>query len=172
MTFYQKLQITSALAALVALLVLGRAPPRGGRDSTTIWLAILTGALILVGIVSDTMIRHLIQIAPLVVAILLSLSRSGAASAAAAPLFAFWLLLMGAVWLFLLGVARIVTGTVPPIEIALTVVIGAASAVGLALTHRQGTALTFAGRLGTVIVFALLQYAAMWLSTRPFAATR
>ena len=57
-------------------------------------------------------------------------------------------------------------------EIALTIVIGAAAAAGLARVYGQGSAVSFAPRLCTVVVFAVLQYAAMWLSTRPFAAPR
>ncbi len=38
------------------------------------------------------------------------------------PCFVFWLLLMTAIWFFLLGWARIVSGTFSPTEIAMTVI--------------------------------------------------
>ena len=49
---------------------------------------------------------------------------------AAATLLAFWFLVMGAIWLFLLGVARIFTGTFTTAEIALTVLIGIGASFG------------------------------------------
>jgi hypothetical protein len=92
--------------------------------------------------------------------------------AAAAPLFAFWLLTMSAIWLFLLGLARIFTGRFTPTEVALTIVIGAASALGLASTYRGSSRLSVATRLVTTIAFGLLQYAAMWASVQPYVARR
>jgi len=174
-TFLEKLLTVAALAVVVALIALSRSPApndRASRGSITLWLTIVAAALIVVGIVSNTLIRHIIQIAPLALALLLSMRRSAAGIAAAAPLFAFWFLVMVSIWLFLLGLARIFTGRFPPIEIALTIVIGVASILGLAATYRQGTAMPFSRRAGTVVVFAVLQYAAMWLSAQPFATTR
>jgi hypothetical protein len=91
---------------------------------------------------------------------------------AAAPLFAFWLLVMGAIWLFLLGVARIVTGTFTTVEVGLTIIIGVASVLGLAAAYRRGSTIPLVPRLGTIAVFAALQFAAMWLSVQPFVARR
>jgi hypothetical protein len=118
------------------------------------------------------MIRHLVQIAPLVLALALSVRRPTPGVAAAAPLFAFWFLIMGGIWLFLLGLARVFTGTFSPTEITLTLIIGAASLAGLAAAHRRGTSMTVAGRVVTVLVFAGLQFAALWLSVQPFVARR
>jgi hypothetical protein len=47
------------------------------------------------------------------------------------PCFVFWLLLMAAIWLYLVGWARIISGTFTPTEIAMTVVVGIASRVGI-----------------------------------------
>jgi hypothetical protein len=126
----------------------------------------------MVGIVSHTLLRHVIQIAPLLLALALSLRRSAWSVSAAALLFAFWFLIMGAIWLFLLGVARIVSGTFTPAEITLTVIIGAASLLGLGAAYRRGTTVPIVARLGTVTAFGVLQFAAMWLSAQPFVARR
>jgi hypothetical protein len=142
----------------------------GGRVAT--WLAVVAVALFVVGIVSDTLLRHVIQIAPLLAALGLLLRGSSWGVSAAAPLLAFWLLIMGAIWLFLFGVARIVTGTFTPAEITLTMIIGVAAMLGLGTAYRRGTTLSIGARLGTITAFALLQFAAMWLSMQPFAATR
>jgi len=127
---------------------------------------------LLVGVVSRTPIRHLVQIAPLVLALVFSYRRSVWGVVAAVPLFAFWLLIMSGIWLFLLGIARVFPGTFSPIEITLTLVIGTASIAGLAAAYRQNVSTPVAARLVTVIVFAILQFGAMWLSVQPFVARR
>ena len=181
MTFQQKLMIITAIAVVIAGLVLRRrsvARPSsvslrsgpGGRVST--WLMVVAAALLMVGIVSHTVLRHVIQIAPLLAALGLLLRRSPWGVSAAAPLFAFWFLIMCAIWLFLFGVARIVTGTFTPAEITLTVIIGAASLLGLGTAYRRGTTIPIVAQLGTVTAFAVLQLAAMWLSAQPFVARR
>ena len=181
MTFQQRLMLITALAAVLAVAVLTRkevstpltAHVRSGSGGlVATWLAVVAGALIVVGIVSHTLLRHVIQIAPLVVALGLLARRSAWGVSAAAPLFAFWFLIMGAIWLFLLGVARIVSGTFTPAEVTLTVVIGMASLLGLGTAYRRGTTLPIRARLGTIAAFAILQFAAMWLSVQPFVARR
>ncbi len=178
MTFQQRLMIMTALAGILAAVVLRRKPVAMQTELSVTHddglvaaaLAIVASALLVVGVVSHTLLRHIIQIAPVVVALGLIAGRSAWGVSAAAPLFAFWLVIMGAIWLFLLGVARIVGGTFTPVEVTLTVVIGAASVLGLVSVRRGGTALALLPRLGTVALFAVLQFAALWLSTQPFAA--
>lgn len=181
MTFQQKIAIVTALAAVIGLAVLG--PKRrsafgagsgfvAGSGAVAMWLAVVAGALIVVGFVSHTIVRHLIQIAPFVVALGLVMRGSSAGASAAAPLFAFWLLVMGAIWLFLFGVARIFSGTFTPVEVGLTIVIGVGSMLGLATTWRRGTAASWGVRVVTVITFAVMQLGAMWLSVQPYFATR
>jgi len=50
----------------------------------------------------------------------------------ALPCLIFWLSIMIAIWLFLFGWARIVSGHFLPTEIAMTILIGVASVVGIA----------------------------------------
>jgi hypothetical protein len=181
MTFQQKLLVVAGVAALIALAVVARLPlaassPDRARprfvSSVGMYLAVIAIALGLVGVVSQTVIRHMVQIIPLILALALSVRRSALGSVAAVPLFAFWFLIMGGIWLFLLGIARVFSGTFSPVEITLTLIIGAASVVGVVVAYRQGTSTPLAMRLGTIIVFAVLQFAAMWLSVQPFVATR
>jgi hypothetical protein len=176
LTFSQKLSIVTAMAIGLGFIAVAResgaAANRSVRPSSSTWLAIVAGALIVVGFVSHTLTRHLVQIAPMVLALGLLVRRSAFGAAAAAPLFAFWLLIMAAIWLFLLGLARILTGTFSFVEVVLTVIIGAASVMGLASAYREQTRLSFALRLVTVCVFAVLQYAAMWASAQPFVTRR
>ena len=52
-----------------------------------------------------------------------------------------WLMIMLFIWLFLLGWARIVSGTFNLIEIAMTFMIGAASVAGIVVGLRWRTAI-------------------------------
>jgi hypothetical protein len=182
MSFQLKLAIVAAITVVIALAVLRRKPnttlsrghasSRSSLNPVAMWLAVVAGGLIVVGFVSGTILRHVIQIAPFVVAGGLLLRGSSLGVSAAAPLFAFWLLIMAAIWLFLLGIARIFGGTFTPAEVTLTIIIGVGSMLGLASAWRQGITTSWAAGAGVVIVFALMQFAAMLISMMPFAANR
>src|SRR5258708_31388954 len=92
----------------------------------------VVAALLIVGAVSSGVIRHIVQTLPMWIAIVLGARQSHWAKWAAFPCFVFWLILMTAIWFFLLGWARIVSGTFSPTEIAMTVIVGVASLVGTA----------------------------------------
>jgi hypothetical protein len=181
MSFQQKLLIITGLAISIALIVVVRRSVGGtsGDGARTHFtapiatsLALVAGALIVVGIVSHTLIRHVIQIVPLIMAIILLIRWPAIGVPAAVPLLGFWLLIMGGIWLFLLGLARVFTGTFSPAEIALTIVIGFGCLFGITMAYQQVIAAPLGWRLGTVIVFAALQFAAMWLSVQPSVAMR
>jgi hypothetical protein len=121
-------------------------------------------ALLIVGVVSGTVPRHIVQIAPMAAALALVAGGSSYGAAAAAPLFTFWLGLMVNIWLFLLGFVRMISGTFTPIEIALTVAIGVLSAVGLLAVGRRPTSLSRGARVVAASGFAILQVAALILS--------
>jgi hypothetical protein len=176
--FQQTLTIVSAMAALAAAAVPVTRPWSAPEASSGVdrvvsaCLATVAGALIAVGLVSSTVLRHVIQIAPIVIALGIQLRRFEWGASAAAPLFAFWFLLMGAIWLFLLGVARLVSGRFTAAEVILTVVIGAASLIGFAAVSRRGAAIGLKPRLAIVAFFAAMLFAAVWVSLQPFAARR
>jgi len=167
MNFFWRLAVVALLAAGIGIAVLSLRRATPSRVTTSpvarsvaLSLGVVLESLALVGVVSQTILRHVIQVAPLLVALLL-VARTRVGVAAAAPLLAFWLLLMIAIWLFLLGVARIVSGTFTLAEIVLTVVIAAASVAGLAAAARRGSALPPPTRIAVVAAFAAFQYAAM-----------
>ena len=172
MTSEQKFLIVVLLSTAVALALGARLPSVKSDQGVAVGkergvLAALGGmavALLVVGIVSDTLLRHVIQITPLVLALAIGSGRSSLAVAAAVPLFTFWSFVMGGIWLFLLGIAPVFTGRFSRAEIVLTVIIGITSASGLVAAFRQGTALSLAPRLGVVLLFAILQPVAMILS--------
>jgi hypothetical protein len=171
--------ILTAVAAGVAHAVHRNGAPASQRPGeplppdrvVAIWLAVVAAALLLVGVVSDTVLRHVVQIAPLGIALALP-GRPGWRVNAAAPLLAFWLLVMGAIWLFFLGLARIVSGTFTATEIVLTIVIGTASLLGLIAVRRCEPVRGTGTRIVFVVTFALMQFAALALSTHPSIAGR
>jgi hypothetical protein len=177
MTFQSKLIVVEALTAVIAQILLasrssGRAAAVGTFvprwSSVARWLATIACALVVVGIVSHTLPTHLLQITPLAVASVVCWRRLPWSVSAAAPLFVFWLLVMLGIWLFLLGIAPVFTGTFSTVEIILTVVIGIASVLGMVTVNRQSTRIPVAQSFLTVIVATALQGAALMLSYQPF----
>jgi hypothetical protein len=130
-------------------------------------------ALLVVGVISHGVVRHLVQTSPLWLAVVLGASRSTLTRWAALPCLLFWLVLMVTVWLYLLGWVWFISGTFSPAEIALTVVVAAAAAVGLV----QAVAMRSTGgrpsrALATIAVVGLLQVLAFRLSLTPQIAHR
>ena len=135
-------------------------------------LGALILGLLLVGLVSGTLLRHLIQVLPAVIALGLLWHRVPWATYSALPLFLFWLLIMLLIWLFLLGVASIITGTFSAAERTLTLAIGLASIVGLAAVLRTPVRAGWAKRSLVFLAFAIFQVAAMWASLQPVVSHR
>jgi hypothetical protein len=134
-------------------------------------LAVLI-ALYVVGAVSNGSLRHEVQTLPLWFPIVLGFRQREIAKWAALPCLVFWLAIMVFIWLFLLGWARIVTGHFSPIEIAMTLVVGAACLAGIATSLRWRTAVTSFAALGAAVLFAILQLLAFHTSFIPYIATR
>ena len=90
----------------------------------SICLLLLLVSLLSVGLVSGTLVRHVVQTAPVVLAMtaVAAAYRWGAYSALA--IFVFWFVIMFLIWLFLLGIAKVFSGTFTPVEVGLTVAIG------------------------------------------------
>jgi hypothetical protein len=129
-------------------------------------------SLLLVGLVSGTVLRHCVQVLPAAMAIHLAVRRVRWASGASLPIFVIWFGIMLLIWLYLLGLARVVTGRFSPAEIAFTIVIGLACAWGIsaATAMRHGASLW--SQLGAAAVFAALQITAIWASMLPMVANR
>lgn len=127
-------------------------------------------SLLLVGIVSGTFVRHLIQVLPTLLALVVVARRFRWAPYAALPVFALWLLLMLLIWLYLVGVQTFFTGTFTLAEVVLTAVIGLLSLLGILACIRSRVAVGAAVRAAVVTSFAALQIGALWVSfLRPFA---
>lgn len=127
-------------------------------------------ALLVVGVVSNTVLRHFVQIVPIVAALVLLERRPDRGAYAALPIFVFWTFIVVLIWLFLLGLSRIANGHYTLIEVVSTFVMIGCSLVGVAKSIELGRPLRLMGRLSTFLVFAVMQVAAMWISVlRPIA---
>lgn len=129
-------------------------------------------ALYVVGAVSHGSLRHEVQTLPLWFAIVWGFQRRDLAKWAALPCFAIWLTLMALIWLFLLGWARLISGHFSPVEIAMTLIVGGASVVGILVGSRWHTTVSRGKAAAIAILFFLLQAAALRISFIPYIATR
>lgn len=85
---------------------------------------ILILSLYVVGIVSHGIIRHFVQTAPVWRVVWLGFRGSPWTKWAVLSPLVLWLLLLINVWLFLLSLPHLLSGTFTPIEIAMTITIG------------------------------------------------
>jgi len=127
-------------------------------------LAIIIALVVGVGLASNLVLRHVVQTLPLWIAVVLGFRRSRATGWAALPLFLFWLTLMVIIWLYLLGIASLISGHFSPIEIAMTITVGAASIIGIGLFARFKSRLSTARAVITFAAIAALQCACFVLS--------
>lgn len=133
---------------------------------TTHLLLLGTAAsLLVVGIVSDTLMSHLIQVVPLSLAPIIAWRWKPAVGAwAAVSLHSFWMVVMVLIWLFLMGISEIVDGRFTAVEVALTVAIGGFSAAGIASGVRAGRTLGWWQAVLVLLAGWLVQWVAMELS--------
>jgi hypothetical protein len=127
-------------------------------------------ALNVVGVVSNGVVRHVVQTLPLWPPIVLGLREREIAKWAALPCFIIWLLLMTLIWLFILGWANVLSGHFTPVEVILTLIIGAASVTGLVVGFRWRTNLSWAKALSVAAIFAVVQIIALRISFLPAIA--
>lgn len=128
-------------------------------------------ALYVVGAVSNGSLRHEVQTLPLWFPIVMGFRGREVAKWSALPCLVFWLAIVTFIWLFLLGWARILTGHYSPVEIAMTLVIGAACLAGIGLSLRWKTSTSLGMALGTVVLLGGLQLLAFRISLIPYIAT-
>lgn len=127
----------------------------------------LIAALYVVGFVSHGILRHVVQTAPSWLTVVLGLRRSPWSRWAALPCFLVWLFVMILIWLFLLGWAHLVSGTFSPAEIAMTLVVGAASITGVGAALRMKGGASRGGAAALFVGVLLLQALALWVSLQP-----
>ncbi len=133
-------------------------------------LLIVMFSLVVVGLVSGTLIRHLIQIVPLAVAFgLLWRSTSRVVACAAVALFVFWFAIMLLIWLYLLGISDIASGRYTLVEILLTAVIALGCLAGIPAGVRAGRSLPPIRGVMTFFLTWVIQTGVMLVSfSEPF----
>lgn len=135
-------------------------------------LAIILALVLGVGLATGLIIRHIVQTLPLWVGILMGFRRSRATGWVALPSFLFWVVIMVLIWLFLLGIANIVSGTFKPIEVAMTIVVGIASLAGIILFARLKSRLSAATAAALFVLLGVAQFICFRLSFLPSIAQR
>lgn len=133
-----------------------------GRDALFLAVCLLgiSGALVLVGAASDTIARHLAQIVPLIGLAVLVLRRSSLAPCLVVGICAFWAVIMGLIWLHLLGVSGVAAGTYSLGEVLLTVAIAVFSVLGILRGTRANKQVS-ALRVAVLIAVAFVTQAAV-----------
>jgi hypothetical protein len=129
-------------------------------------------ALYVVGAVSNGSLRHEVQTLPLWVPIVLGFRGRELAKWAALPCLVIWLALMINIWLLLLGLPHFLSGTFSPIEIAMTMIVGGGSVLGIVAALRWKASVRVPVALAIAVVFAILQLAALRISFIPYIAHR
>lgn len=135
------------------------------QQRVVLWCLIgLAIALLFVGVVSGTFLRHIVQILPITIAAGVLSRRSDWGAYAAVPLFLFWLFIVVMIWLFLLGLSRVANGHYTAIEVIATFFMAGFAGAGVVKSIPLGRPVPIIGRVFTVILFAIVQVAAMWVS--------
>lgn len=135
-------------------------------------LAIILALVVGVGVPDKLVLRHIVQTLPLWPVIVLGFGRSNAVGWASLPLFFFWLFIMTLIWLYLLGVSHLVNGHFSPLEIAMTVIVGATSLIGIGAFWRLKSRLPALQAIVLFVVFAAFQFACLRISLLPSIAHR
>lgn len=134
----------------------------------TVVLALVFG----VGLVSSGVLRHLVQTAPCWLTIYFGFRQNDLAKWTMLPVALFWLAIMIAIWLFLLGWAKIVTGRFTIIEIVMTMIVGFASLIAISRAIRIRSRVSWFVGIAVIMLTLGLQLVAFRLSLLPGIANR
>ncbi len=121
-------------------------------------------ALLLVGAVSGTFLRHIVQVLPILVAAGAVTRWREWGAYAAVPIFLFWLFIVVLIWLSLLGLSRVASGQYTALEIVATFFMAGFAVFGVGASIAVGRTLRPGVRAMAVVFFAALQVVAMWVS--------
>jgi hypothetical protein len=134
--------------------------------------AVILALVLGVGLASNLVVRHIVQTLPLWFGVALGFRRARATGWISLPFFLIWLALMAIIWLYLLGIARIISGHFSPVEIVMTIIVGAASLTGIVMFAGLKSVLSPAKAAMVFVAMALLQLACLRASFLPAIAHR
>ena len=135
-------------------------------------LGIILALVLGVGLATNLVLRHLVQTAPFWICVVLGFRHSRATYWAGLPLFLFWLILMALIWTYLLGISHVVTGHFSPIEIVMTLIVGASSVIGMGSLVRSQLSFPPARAAVLFVIMAIFQLVCFRLSLLPSIAHR
>ena len=122
-------------------------------------------SLVLAGLITGTLVRHLVQVLPILLALrLLSRSPGYLGAYATVSISGFWFVLVLLLWLYIAGVDGVPTGQYPRIVLVLSLIVGLFAWVGFTRGRRLGRPLEGRQRVATLAVFGVLQIVAVTLS--------
>lgn len=139
-----------------------------------VWcLLTITICLLIVGLISNTFTRHVIQVLPLVVAAAMMNRLKDHALVAALALLIFWSMIMVLIWLYLLGITTVFSGRFTITEIVLTIIMGVTAFYGIARILTMGFYLRWyqvvlAFSAGFIVQYVVLMVSfggAVWINT-------
>ena len=132
---------------------------------TLLCLAGLLICLLAVGVESKTFLRHVFQVLPIIlVLIVFGLRRNRWLVSSALGLFACWAFFMVLIWLYLAGIQTFFTGNFTGFEIVLTVIMGVLSFIGIVVNVHPDSTIRWPMHISGAVAFAGLQLIVMWLS--------
>jgi hypothetical protein len=132
----------------------------------------LIASLLVIGSVSSTFVRHLIQLLPTSVLLYGTFTHRAWVRAGAVPVFAFWLFIVINIWCFLLGLPHLFSGTFTTTERVMTGTMAVSALCGLAAVARSRESAGWLPRIVGFLVLSALQWGAFWLSIQPAFAHR
>jgi hypothetical protein len=146
----------------------------GGRAKRIAFccLAIIAALVGGVGLATGLVIRHVVQTAPLWIGLALGIGGSRAVGWFTAPIFAFWMVLMMVIWLYLAGWSTLISGHFSAFETVMTLVVGAACAIGLWLDVRSFVGVPATTAAGLFVIAAAAQWLCFRFSMLPGIAHR
>lgn len=129
-------------------------------------------ALYVVGAMSRGVLRQFMQTLPLWVPILLGFRGNELAKWSALPCLIIWLATMVLIWLSGAAWVYVALGQFSPTELAMTLIVGLASASGSLVSLHWRTAVRPLSAGTVALVFAALQLSAIWVSLSPSISRR
>jgi hypothetical protein len=141
------------------------------RRRLMVCLAGVLVGLLLVGAISGTVVRHIIQVTPILLVLLLAIWSPRLLVYFALPIFTIWILLMLLIWLYLLGIATFFSGSFSMTEIVLTLLVGGSAVAGIVECLRSRP-VPISQRIVGFIAFAIVQVVALWVSFTAGIANR
>jgi hypothetical protein len=135
-------------------------------------LVIIAALVLGVGLPGHMLIRHLVQTLPLWAGVIYGFRRSRATGWLALPLFVFWLALMTLIWLYLLGLSKLMSGHFSPLEIAMTITVGAASIAGIISFAPFRKSLPAPTAAAFIVALLAIQFVCLRISFLPSIAHR